>query len=76
MNITNRSSAGSVATVCPASYNVLTWDAVAQRFTPHDGLSVRSVVVSLRGVRAAIRELRSHGYSGHSDPGVIVVRSE
>ena len=65
-------------------YRVLTWDTDKQKFTPQFG--VRSGPYSLFGIRAAIRKLRTMGYSanrvfsedhcGWSDPSVLVERIE
>lgn len=49
----------------PRTYTVLTWDCATQCYTPHEGLESPSVDVSIHGLRAALKELRSCGYSCH-----------
>lgn len=50
-------------------YSVTTWDSELQEFTPQDGLMVPALGVDLAGVRAALRELRTLGYSCHRRRG-------
>ena len=66
-------------------YNVLTWDAELQDWTPQAGLSSESQRVDIHGVRRVLRELQACGYSCHrvrgrdgsydSDPSVLVERT-
>jgi hypothetical protein len=54
-------------------YEVLTWDAEKQDWTPQKG--VRRGPYTLFGLRRAIRKLREIGYSGHrNDPSVYLER--
>jgi hypothetical protein len=57
-----------------ARYEVLTWDADAQKFTPQAG--VRRGPYSLFGLRKALRELRGRGYMARKgDPFTLVQRT-
>lgn len=67
-----------------ARYDVLTWDADQNGWTPQDGLENESQGVDIHGLRRVLRELRGFGYSCHrvresdgtydSDPSVLVER--
>lgn len=64
-----------------STYNITTWDADAQQFTPQVGMESPHTGVGLWSVRRALRELQGCGYSCHrdyldSDPSVLVERVE
>lgn len=46
-------------------YSVMTWDTDEQAYTPQAGMTVPSQNVPLSGLLAALRQLRSMGYSCH-----------
>ena len=46
-------------------YSIGTWDTDLQAYTPQAGLSVPSANVQWHGLLAALRELRTMGYSCH-----------
>jgi hypothetical protein len=56
-------------------YDVTTWDARRQAFTPQRG--VRRGPYTLWGLRRALRKLREMGYAcDRGDPAVLVERRE
>ena len=62
-------------------YEILTWDADEEEFTPQFG--VPQFVEGWRGLLRAVRRLREHGYTAHrlknnsdSDSSVLIERVE
>lgn len=66
-----------------ARYTIETWDTDLQEFTSQEGMENPTKDVDIHGLRRALRELQSIGYSCEysrrqceaSDPSVFVYRS-